>query len=68
MQTLLHFYVVHPFVVLRDAPNHSFLTVPAGSIIESDHEPFLFGLLSVKLGGQEMWAFSRDLQECCTIP
>jgi hypothetical protein len=68
MHTLLRFLVVSPFVVLREAPNHGFLTVPAGSIIESDHEPFLFGLLSVKLGGGEFWAFTRDLQECCTIP
>ena len=43
MRSLLRFLVVSPFVVLREAPNHAFLTVPAGSIIESDHEPFLFG-------------------------
>jgi len=67
METLSRFLVVCPFVVLREAPNHGFLTVPAGSIIESEHEPFLFGLLSVKLGGQELWAFTRDLQECCTL-
>ena len=68
MQTLLRFLVVCPFVVLREAPNHAFLTVPAGSIIESEHEPFLFGLLSIKFGGQQFWAFTRDLRECCTIP
>ncbi len=68
MQTLLRFLVVCPFVVLREAPNHAFLTVPAGSIIEADHEPVGFGLLSVKLGGQELWAFTRDLHECCAIP
>ena len=68
MQTVLRFLVVCPFVVLREAPSHAFLTVPAGSIFEAEHEPFLFGLLSVKLGGQEFWAFARDLQECCTMP
>ena len=57
MQTLLRFLVVSPFVVLREAPNHAFLTVPAGSIIEADHEPFGFGLLAVRLGGREFWAF-----------
>jgi len=39
MQTLMRFLVVSPFVVLREAPRHAFLTVPAGSIIEADHEP-----------------------------
>jgi hypothetical protein len=68
MQTQLRFLVVWPFVVLREAPNHAFLTVPAGSIIEADHEPIGFGILAVRLGGQELWAFYRDLQECCTIP
>jgi hypothetical protein len=68
MQTLLHFLVVSPFGVLREAPNHAFLTVPAGSIIEADHEPIGFGILAVRLGGQELWAFYRDLQERCTIP
>jgi hypothetical protein len=68
VQILLKFRVVYPFVVLREAPNHAFLTVPAGSIIEADHEPIGFGLLAVTLRGQEFWAFSRDLQECCTIP
>jgi hypothetical protein len=63
---LVRFLVVSSFVVLREVPEHAFLTVPVGSIIESDHEPFLFGLLSVKLGGQEFWAFTRDLQESCT--
>jgi hypothetical protein len=67
MEPLLSFLVVCAFVVLREAPNNAFLTVPAGSIIESEHQPFLFGLLSVKLGEQECWAFTRDLQECCTI-
>jgi len=62
---LLRFLVISSFVVLREVPEHAFLTVPVGSIIESDHEPFLFGLLIVKLGGQEFWAFTRDLQECC---
>ena len=68
MQTLMRFLVVSPFVVLREAPRHAFLTVPAGSIIEADHEPIEFGLLRVKLGGQELWAFYRDLQECYTVP
>jgi hypothetical protein len=68
MQPLLRFLVVCPFVVLREAPNHAFLTVPAGSIIEADHEPIGFGILAVRLGGQQLWAFYRDLQECCTIP
>jgi hypothetical protein len=66
VDNLLRFLVVSSFVVLREVPEHAFLTVPVGSIIESDHEPFLFGLLSVKLGGQEFWAFTRDLQESCT--
>jgi hypothetical protein len=64
---MLRFLVVCPFVVFREAPDHAFLTPPAGSIIEADHEPFGFGMLSVKLCGQELWAFTRDLQECCTI-
>jgi hypothetical protein len=68
MQALLRFLVVCPFVVLREAPNHSLLTIPAGSIIEADHEPVGFGILAVRLGGQELWAFYRDLQECCTVP
>jgi hypothetical protein len=67
MQTLLRFLVVCPFVVLRDAPNHAFLTVQAGSIIEADHEPIGFGLCAVTLAGQEFWAFTRDLQECCSM-
>jgi len=66
VDNLLRFLVVSSFVVLREVPDHSFLTVPVGSIIESDHEPFLFGLLNVRLGGQEFWAFTRDLHECCT--
>jgi hypothetical protein len=37
---------VCPFVVFREAPDHAFLTLPAGSIIEADHEPFGFGMLS----------------------
>jgi hypothetical protein len=68
MQTVLRFLVICPFVVLREAPNHAFLTVPAGSIIEADREPVGFGILAVRLGGQELWAFYRDLQECCTSP
>jgi hypothetical protein len=68
MQALFRFLVVSPFVVLREAPNHAFLTVPAGSIIEAEHEPVGFGLLAVRLGGQELWVFYRDLQECCTTP
>ncbi len=68
MHTRLSFLVVSPFVVLREAPNHAFLTVPAGSIIEADHDPVGFGILAVRLGGQELWAFYRDLQECCTVP
>jgi hypothetical protein len=68
VDNMLRFLVVSSFVVLREVPHHAFLTVQVGSIIESDHEPFLYGLLSVKLGGQEFWAFTRDLQECCTIP
>jgi hypothetical protein len=68
MQIHFRFLVVCPFVVLREAPNHAFLTVSAGSIIEADHEPIGFGILAVRLGGQELWAFYRDLQECCTIP
>jgi hypothetical protein len=67
MLTHLRFLVVYPFVVLKEAPNHGFLTVPAGSIIQSDHEPFEYGLLAVTLDGREFWAFTRDLQECCTI-
>jgi hypothetical protein len=66
VDNLVRFLVISSFVVLREVPKHAFLTVPVGSIIESDHEPFLFGLLSVKLGGQEIWAFTRDLQECCS--
>jgi hypothetical protein len=66
VDNLVRFLVISSFVVLREVPEHAFLTVPVGSIIESDHEPFLFGLLSVKLGGQEFWAFTRDLQDCCT--
>jgi len=68
MQPQLRLLVVSPFVVLREVPSHAFLTVPTGSIIEADHEPIGFGILAVRLGGEELWAFYRDLQECCTIP
>ncbi len=52
MQTLLRFFVVCPFVTLRGAPNHAFLTIPAGSIFEADHEPIGFGILAVRLGAR----------------
>jgi hypothetical protein len=52
VDNLLRFLVVSSFVVLREVSDHAFLTVPVGSIIEADHEPFLFGLLSVKVGGK----------------
>jgi hypothetical protein len=50
MQTQLRFLVVCPFVVLREPPNHAFLRLPVGSIIEADHEPIGFGILAVRFG------------------
>lgn len=40
-----------------------FVTIPAGSIIESSGDLLEPGLHAVTLDGQELFAFARDLEE-----
>jgi hypothetical protein len=66
MQKVSRLHVTFPFVALKEDPRYTFITIPAGSIIESAERPEDFGLISVSLEGKEIWAFTRDLRLCCT--
>jgi len=60
--------VTSPLVVLREAPRHAFLTISPGSTIEAGYQAVDFGLVTIRMGSEEFWAFARDLRECCCTP
>jgi hypothetical protein len=66
MQAAVLRRVVSPILVVTPSNKpHGFITVPQGSLIETPdgfHEP---GLIPIKLAGQELLAFTRDIEECC---
>jgi len=60
--------VTSPLVVLRESPRHDFLTIEPGMTIETHHQAIEFGLVAIRIGSNEYWAFARDLRECCSAP
>jgi hypothetical protein len=59
----LYFRTVSPFLALTESSKPTYLTIPAGTVIETDDELPWRGLVKIKLPGRSLLAFSRDIQE-----
>jgi hypothetical protein len=65
MPAVFRFSVVSPFEVIQpciDGP--PFVTVPVGSIIETDEEIGSPGLAEIRWNNQPLLARMRDIEEC----
>lgn len=65
MPAVFRFRVVSPFEVIQpfiDGP--PFVTVPAGSIIETDEDVESPGLAEIRLNNQPLLARMSDIQSC----
>jgi len=60
MPFVVRYRVVSPIVAITA---RGFLTLPAGSIIEVSDSLDEPGLHSVRFGGEELFAFTRDIEE-----
>ncbi len=65
MPAVARFRVISPFEVIQpciDGP--PFVTIPVGSIIETDEEIRSPGLAEIRLNNQPLLARMRDIEQC----
>jgi len=56
--------VVSPFLTVRELNEaRGFFTVPAGAIVETAGDPQSTGLIPIRVYGELLLAFSRDVRE-----
>jgi hypothetical protein len=60
MPDVIRHRVVSPILTTNKS---GFVTVPAGSIIETSEDLEQPGLYSVRVDGEELFAFARDIEE-----
>lgn len=63
-----HLRVTSAFLAITAAPDHSFVTIPTGAMIESPDEFAEPGFVHVLFDGKELLAFTRDIRERTTQP
>jgi hypothetical protein len=64
MPSVVRHRVVSPFLAIRALTKvHGFVILPVGSIIETSDSLDDPGLHSVRLGDEELFAFTRDIEE-----
>ena len=62
---IARYRVLSPFVVFHTVvTNKPFITVPVGSIVETRDEFHSPGLFEIRLNGEPLLAFMRDINEC----
>jgi hypothetical protein len=49
--------------ILTTTKARGFVTIPAGSIVETSDDMYEPGLHSIRLGNEELFAFTRDIEE-----
>jgi hypothetical protein len=65
MPTVVRFRVVSPFEVIEPcADGPPFVTVPVGSIIETNEEIRSPGVAEIRLNNQPLLARMRDIEQC----
>ena len=64
MQAVMNLRVTCPFLAMREwNQSPAFLTVPKGAVVETSYDLDYPGLVRIKLQGQPLFAFIRDLRE-----
>jgi hypothetical protein len=62
---IARYRVLSSFVVFHTVvTNKPFITVPVGSIVETRDEFHSPGLFEIRLNGEPLLAFMRDINEC----
>jgi hypothetical protein len=64
VQAELNLRVTSAFLAMRESnQSPAFLTVPKGAVVETSYDLDYPGLVRIKLQGQPLFAFIRDLRE-----
>ena len=64
MSLMLHLRVTSEILAVASRPtNHSFVTIPTGSMIETSDDLAEPGLRWVTFEGKDLLAFTRDIRE-----
>ena len=64
---VVHFHVKSPFTAVTATPDHKFVTIPAGVIIDSSDDVKEPGLRRIVCDGRDLLAFARDIRERAEI-
>lgn len=60
---MLYYKVSSPFLAVREADGHGFITVPRGAVIELRSDPPHQSLVPVYLNNEQLLVFWRDLKD-----
>jgi hypothetical protein len=58
-----YFKVVSPFLAVREAEAHGFVTVPVGAIIALEDDSPQQTLVPIQMDGENLMVFWRDLRD-----